>query len=846
MRFLCAALAAVLIGMSLTGQTPKDGASAAPAPTTQGPPAGTQTPPAPVAPPASPKPAPLAGKLAVYPPDVNLETARDRQSFVVQFTQPDGITRDVTDVAAAVLANPAFAKIEKNVLTPSADGATQLTISYQGLSVPVPVKVVNAKTERPISFKLDVMPVFMRAGCNSGGCHGSARGKDGFRISLFGFDPDGDHFRLTHELNGRRINLASPAESLLLEKACGLVPHTGGKKISVGDEYHQTLMRWLEADAPLDNDKIAAPIALEVYPPNAVLDGKGEQHRITVRAKYSDGTDRDVTSTSLFLSNNENSAKIAADGDGRVTAGERGEAFLMARFFTFTVGVPFIALPKGLQFAPASAQELNFVDALVNAKLKKLRIEPSGLCDDPTFIRRVSLDITGTVPTPDEFARFMLSTLPNKRELLVDELLERKEFSEMWVLKWAELLQIRSDPNAQVSPKAMLGYYTWLQEKISKNVPTDVWVKELLGASGGTFKNPPTNYYQIERDIVKVTENVAQVFMGMRIQCAQCHNHPFDRWTMDDYYGFASFFSQIGRKQADDPREIVVFNGGGGEINHPVRGKPMPPKFLGGAVADVAGKDRRQVLGDWLASPSNPYFAKNLANIVWNHFFGMGIINEVDDVRISNPASNQELLDELGKKFTDYKYDFKKFVRDICTSATYQRSTQGNKSNESDTRNFAKGPIRRIRAETMLDVLNQVTDAKNKFPGLPQGARAVQIADGSVSTYFLTTFGRPTRETVCSCEVRLEPTLSQSLHLMNGDAVGPKIASGNLIPRMLAEKKTPAQIVEVLYQRALCRSPRPEELKKLVDHVNAAPNKQAGLDDIFWAILNTREFMINH
>jgi hypothetical protein len=413
------------------------------------------------------------------------------------------------------------------------------------------------------------------------------------------------------------------------------------------------------------------------------------------------------------------------------------------------------------------------------------------------------------------------------------------------VLKWAELLQIRSD-GVNVSPKAMLLYYTWLQDKIAKNVPTDEWVKELLGANGGTFKNPPTNYYQLERDVLKVTENVAQVFMGMRIQCSQCHNHPFDRWTMDDYYGFAAFFTQVGRKGGDDPRELVIFNGGGGEVNHPVRGKPMPPKFLGGAVADVAGKDRRVVLANWLASPDNPYFAKNLSNVVWNHFFGQGIVNEVDDVRISNPASNQELLDELGKRFTAYRYDFKKLVKDICTSATYQRSTLTTKSNEGDTRNFARGPIRRIRAETMLDIITQVTDTKNKFPGLPQGARAVQIADGQVSNYFLTTFGRPTRETVCACEVRLEPTLSQSLHLMNGDTVGPKIQQGNLIGKWLQEKKPPAWMIEQIYVRCLSRPPRPEEFTKLLAAVAAEKNQQQALEDVFWAVLNSREFMFNH
>jgi hypothetical protein len=784
-------------------------------------------------------------KIAVYPPDINLETSRDRQTFVVQATDISGITRDVTNEAKVEFANPALVRREGFTIYPMNDGQTEMIVSYAGQTIKLPVKVTQSKADRAISFKQDVMPVFMRAGCNSGGCHGAARGKDGFRISLFGFDPDGDHYRLTHELNGRRINLAMPADSLLLEKASGKVPHTGGKKISEGDEYYKTIIRWLEADAPNDAANIALPVSMEVYPPSAVLDGKGEKQRLVIRAKYADGHDRDVTAMALFMSNNDNSAKIAADGDGTVTAGERGEAFVMARFHTFTLGIPMITLPKGAQFQWPNPPSNNYIDDLIHTKLQKLRIAPSGTCDDPTFVRRVYLDIIGQVPTTDEYSRFMVSSLPNKRELLIDELLDRKEFAEVWVLKWAELLQIRTDPN-RISYKAMLLYYNWLQDKIAQNVPTDVWVKELLGASGGTFKNPATNYYQTETDIIKVTENVAQVFMGMRIQCAQCHNHPFDRWTMDDYYSFASFFTQVGRKGGDDPRELIVFNAGGGEVNHPVQKKPMPSKFLGGTIADVAGKDRRQVLANWLASPENPYFAKNLANIVWSHFFGQGIINDVDDVRISNPASNAELLEELGKKFTTYKYDFKKLVRDICNSRAYQRDTLANKSNETDTRNFAKGPVRRIRAETMLDIISQATDTKNKFPGLPNGAKAMQIADGKVSTYFLTTFGRPERETVCSCEVRLEPTLSQSLHLMNGETVSPKILQGNLVGKMLQEKKTNAQIFEAIYIRCLSRSPSAEERQKLDALVAAEKDRKQALEDIFWSVLNSREFMFNH
>ncbi|HKB40453.1 MAG TPA: DUF1549 domain-containing protein [Gemmataceae bacterium] len=791
---------------------------------------------------AAPAQTAALSELQVFPPDVNLFSARGKQTLVVQAVHADGITRDVTAQARITPANAALVKVDRNVVLPVADGATELAVEFGGRTVKVPVKVKDAKAERPISFKLDVMPVFMAAGCNQGGCHGAARGKDGFRLSLFGFDPEGDHYRLTREFNGRRINLALPAESLLLEKATGKVPHTGGERFKDTSEFHAAIIRWLEAKAPLDPPDVAKPVSVDIYPKNAVLDGKGATQQMVVRAKYSDGTERDVTGLSLFLSNNDTSAKI--NPSGLVTAGDRGEAFVMARFATFTVGSQVIALPKGLKFEFPKVPENNYIDKLVNAKLKKLRIEPSELCTDEVFLRRVYVDIIGVLPTAEEYTRFMTSKDAKKRDKLVDELLGRKEFAELWVLKWAELLQIRS--SQQVSYKAMLLYYNWLQEKIAKNVPMDQTVQELLGANGGTFKNPATNYYQNETDTLKVAENVAQVFMGMRIQCAQCHNHPFDRWKMDDYYAFASFFTQIGRKGTDDPREIVVYNSGGGEINHPVRGQPMKPKFLGGAEPDTAGKDRRVVLAKWLASPENPYFATNLANIVWGHFFGQGIIDPVDDVRISNPASNPELLAELGKKFTEYKYDFKKLVRDICTSRTYQLSTQPNKSNEGDTRNFARAPLRRIKAETFLDCISQVTETKNKFPGLPQGARAVQIADGGISTYFLTTFGRATRETVCSCEVKLEPTLSQSLHLLNGETTTQRIAQGNLIGRRLAEKKTPAEIIDELYLRCLSRKPTAKEKAKLEGLVAAEQDKKRALDDVFWAILNSREFMFNH
>ena len=785
---------------------------------------------------------PQVAELRVFPPEVTLVTAKDRQLVVVQAVYADGITRDVTAQAQWSFANPALVRREANTLWPAADGQTELRIEFGGKALAVPVKVEKAAQPREISFKLDVMPIFMKSGCNSGSCHGAARGKDGFRLSLFGFDPDGDHYRLTRELSGRRLDLAVPGASLVVEKATGAVPHTGGKRFAPESELCRELVAWIAAGCPSDPATIATCTSLEIYPKQAVLDGEGATQQATVIARYSDGTDRDVTSLALFLSNNDNSASI--NDAGLVTAGKRGEAFVMARFATHTVGSQFIVLPKGLAFTFPPTTPVNYVDELVNEKLKKLRIAPSGVCSDETFLRRAFLDLTGTLPTIDDYNRFMSNGDPEKRNKLIDELLARKEFTELWVGYWAEWLMVRS--SVQISYKAMLLYYNWLADQIGKNVPMDKMVQNLLGANGGTFKVPQTNYYQNETDTLKVAENVAQVFMGMRVQCAQCHNHPFDRWTQDDYYSFAAFFSQIGRKGGEDYRETIVFNSGGGEVAHPVGGRVMAPKFLGGGVADVAGKDRRIVLANWLASPQNPYFARNFANRVWAHFFGTGIVDPVDDVRISNPASNPELLDELAKRFTATNYDFKQLVRDICRSQAYQRSTERNESNLQDEKNFAHANLRRIKGESLLDCISQVTNTRDKFQGLPVGSRAVQIADGNTSTYFLTTFGRATRETVCSCEVKMEPTLSQALHLLNGDTVNQKIQAGGLIDRLIAEKIDPLAIIERLYITTLSRKPTAEEMETFKPIVASGTDLKKNLDDLFWALLNSREFIFNH
>ncbi len=782
-------------------------------------------------------------ELRVSPADINLTGAQDRQALVVQGVYSDGLTRDVTAQATYAVSNPALVKQDAQTFRAAADGQTELKVTFGGKECVIPVKVERATESKPVSFKLDVMPVFMKAGCNTGSCHGAARGKDGFRLSLFGFDPDGDHFRITRELSGRRVDLAVPSASLLLEKGVNAVPHTGGKKLDTSSELYQSIVTWIGAGCPKDPADIPTCTSIDLYPKNAVLDGEGESQRLTVRAKYSDGTDRDVTHLALFMSNNESSAAVSQDG--AVKAGARGEAFVMARFATHTVGSQFIVLPKGLNYIEPAADNVNYIDELVAAKLKKLRLLPSGQCTDEEFLRRISIDLVGLLPARDEYAAFMADTNPNKREAKIDELIARKEFTDVWVSKWAEWLMLRSDGNRK-SYKMIVLYHQWVSEQIANNTPLDQMVKELLASNGGIFKNPEASFYEIERDRLKIAENVAQIFMGMRIQCAQCHNHPFDRWTQDDYYNFASFFAQVGRKTAEDPREQIIFNAGGGEVKHPVTGKDSPTVFLGGGPADTKGKDRREVLADWLASPQNPFFAQNFANRVWEHFFGMGIIDPVDDVRVSNPASNPELLAELARRFTESNYNFKQLVKEICMSRTYQRTTQRNESNATDERNFAHQNVRRIKAESMLDIVSQVTNTKDKFRGLPLGARAVEIADGNTTDYFLTTFGRATRETPCSCEVRMEPTLSQALNLLNGDVVNGKIQRGGVLKTFRDQKLEPMQIVEQLYIACLVRKPTDEEKAALSPMFAEGSDVNKALEDVFWALLNSREMLFNH
>lgn len=699
--------------------------------------------------------------------------------------------------------------------------------------------------EPPLTFRNDVLPILTKAGCNSGKCHGAASGKDGFGLSLYGFDPAGDYYRITQQMVGRRIDLNNPENCLLVNKALGEVPHTGGALLERGDAGYVQLVRWIAEGAKPDPETLPLPTRIDVEPAKLVMEQPGGTQKMAVLARYSDGSVRDVTNLTVFLSNND--AAAAVTQDGLITGEGAGTAFILARFDQFTAGTEVIvrsgATYPGLDWMPN-----NYVDQLAADRWRDLHVLPSELSSDRVFLRRIYLDVVGRLPTLEEQSAFFASAGPDRRELLIDQLVDQDAFLDMWIMRLAEMLQIRSANG--LSTKGLQLYDRWLRQEVYAGKPINEIVGELISASGSTFENPATSYYQTETTPQLIAENIAQAFLGTRIQCAQCHNHPFDRWTMDDYYGFASFVSQVGYKQARDPREITIYNLGEGTLKHPIAGREVVPKFLGGDYPELQpGDDLRQLLADWLTSAENREFAENIANVLWDHFMGQGIVDPVDDFRMSNPPSNRPLLSALGQRLIGYKYNVKDLVKDICKSKTYQLSTQATEWNRWDERNFSHAKIRRLRAEVLLDCISQVTGTSDTFAGLPLGGRAIEIPNDSSNNYFLETFGRASRDTPCSCEVSTSPTLSQALHLLNGENTTGKIERGGKVSQQLAQGSTPLQVVEWIYLTCLIRPPTGEESRAIASklaEVEDVEDVEVELNDLFWAIVNANEFIFNH
>jgi Protein of unknown function (DUF1549)/Protein of unknown function (DUF1553) len=783
-----------------------------------------------------------ASEILLLPPQVVLSHLGDQQRVMVVIKFADGSMEDVTAKATLGLDNASVAFLVGETMTASGSGTAQLRADCSGLTATATIQVSDKAAPRTLRFRNDVLPVLTRAGCNAGKCHGSAAGKDGFQLSLYGFDPEGDFYRLTREMSGRRIDLSQPDRCLLVQKATGEVPHTGGACVSPGSAEYRTLVTWIARGAKPDPQKVPLPSSIDVYPKQIVMSQPDRAQKLIVVARYDDGSSRDVSDLAVYISNND--AVATASVHGQVQATGPGSGFVMARFDQFTAGTSII-VRSGKSYPQLDFEANNHIDQLTAARWQDLHVQPSKLCSDETFLRRVCLDITGLLPTLEQQQRFLSDRSPDKRATLIDQLLESDNFLDMWAMQLAELLQIRNTNG--LSSKGLQLYDAWLRQQVHSGVPVDQILRQLIPASGSTFVNPATTYYQTETTPQLLAENIAQAFLGTRIQCAQCHNHPFDRWTMDDYYGFASFVSQVGYKQARDPREIIVYNLGEGNLQHPVPGRNVRPKFLGGEFADLeAGGDLRGSLANWLTSTDNSSFANNIANVVWAHYLGLGIVNPVDDVRVSNPPSNSALLNAMGRKLVDYKFDVRQLVRDICQSKTYQLSTQTTSWNEWDDRNFSHARIRRLRAEVLLDCINQVTGTSDDLAGLPLGGRAIEVPNGDSNNYFLSTFGRASRNTPCSCEVSTSPTLSQALHLLNGENTTAKILQGQWIDRQLDNGQTPIQIATNIYGMCLSRMPTTKEMEAISSRLSSASDPIGELVDLFWAVLNSNEFIFNH
>jgi len=710
------------------------------------------------------------------------------------------------------------------------------------------------------SFRRDVMPVFFRAGCNAGACHGSARGKDGFMLSLFGYDTKGDYYRLTQEFIGRRLNLAAPEQSLLVLKATGKVPHTGGELFTKDSVYYRTLLAWIAGGAPDDAASVPEPVGLAFSPDRIVFADGARSEKTTVTARYSDGSTRDVTDLALFATNNSATAKV--DKNGVVSATGRGDTHVFARFNRFTIGSEVIVLPAGKNYAWPHPPAHNYVDEIVYDRLQKLRLLPSDLCDDETFLRRIFLDLTGAQPTPAEYRVFMADPAPGKRNALIDRLLLSESFTDVWTNLWAEMLRVKGGSYAPTGTdvKAADVYYEWIREQIAKNRPLNEFVAEQITGTGSNITSGPANLYTMLVHDPKLTpKNLAadfsQLFTGVRIQCAECHNHPFDRWTQDDYYGLVSFFTGIQRKLGAEPREFYVFNDPhAAPAKHLVDERPMPPTVLGGAVSVPAGEDPRQALAAWLTSPKNPLFTRNLANRIWAQLMGRGLVEPVDDMRVSNPPTNGPLLEALANQLGDSGFNLRALVRDICTSRTYQLSARPNATNADDTRQFSRAQLRRLRADVLLDAIVKATDGDRAFAYFPKGTKAIQHYPRSpgdtqrslTGDPFFDTFGRAGRGSVDASDTKLEPTLSQSLHLIAGDTVQTQMATGKVVERLVAANLPPEAIIEDLYLRTLSRKPHGPETAAMLALFKPDPRDRQVYQDIFWSLLNSTEFLFNH
>lgn len=699
----------------------------------------------------------------------------------------------------------------------------------------------KASAPRTFNFENDISPLLTRHGCNASQCHGKAEGQNGFKLSVFGYDALADFRALTIESKGRRASPAAPEQSLFLAKASGALPHQGGARILAGSPDYETIRAWLAAGAPFGTTNDARVVRVELEPRERIL-ATGSKLQLRVTATYSDGRKADVTRFCVFQSNNDTLAKV--DEHGAVSIGSLpGQTSVMARYLGEVTSFMAIVPRPGKPVGNTGFAEFNFIDRHVNAHLKKLNLRPSDVCDDATFLRRAHLDIIGTLPTAAEVRRFLADESSDKRSQLVDSLLKRPEFADFWALKWADLLRV---DRQKLGQRDAYAYYRWIREQFAANRPLDQFARALLTAEGPLDDAPAGHFYKVVSKPGEMANAVSQVFLGIRIACAECHHHPFDRWSQTDYYGMSGFFSQVNvRKGALGETLLAEGNPG---VKHPRTGEAVQPYALGTEMPATAPVgDRRRVLAEWFTAQDNPWFARNLANRLVAHFFGRGVVEPVDDVRATNPAGNPALLDAVAKSLVDARFDLKQFIRTLTASRTYQLSATPNDTNAQDEQNYSRAIFKRLPAEVLLDAVSQVTGVPEKFDGVPAGARAIQLWDSQTQHYFLKLFGRPVRATACECERNADATVSQVLHLLNSPGIQAKLThETGTVASLVATHRDNRALVEELYLACFSRPPTEAEHVAAAKHFKGSPDRRAAAEDLAWSLLNSLEFIFNH
>jgi hypothetical protein len=803
--------------------------------------------------------------LALLPAEVKLTGSRAQQQLLA-VDMRNGASVGPIDAVRYSSRDPKVATVdEAGRIVPKANGSTTIIATVGKQRSKAIVTVVGMDRDWRWSFRNHVLPVFSKQGCNSGGCHGALAGKGGFRLSLNGYDPDSDHYNITRDARGRRMEMADPARSLVLTKPTTAVKHKGGRRLDPGSPDYDLLAAWIVGGANPPRDRDPMLDRLEVLPARTVL-RPGQKHRLSVRAIYSDGTEEDVTRWAKYSSIDATVAEVDKQ-TGEISVVGYGEGAITV-WFSSRIEVARVTSPYANKIPKngfARAPRANFIDHQVLAQLQRLNLKPSAKAGDAEFVRRVFIDTIGTLPTPQETREFLADQSLDKRDRLIDSLLARGEYVDYWTYRWADVFLVSG---RLLRPDAMKAYYDWLREQVERNTPWDVLARLVVTAKGESTKEGAVNFYSVHQEPETMAENVSQAFLSLSIGCAKCHNHPLEKWTNDQYYSFANLFARVRAKgwggdsrNGDGKRTVYVEPRG--DLIQPRTGKPQPPAPLDGRpIAADSVDDRREQLADWLTSPDNPYFTKAIANRVWAAFFGVGLVNSVDDMRVSNPPSNPALMDALASFLVEHQYDLKALMRVILQSETYQRTSASLPENKDDRKHFSHYFPRRMMAEVLHDAIAGITDVPGTFNKIeltdgstqdtkfyPKGTRALQLFDSSVASYFLKTFGRNERAITCECERSETPSMVQVLHLANGNTLNDKLSSKDCrITGIAGAGHDTAKLVDEVYLRCLARFPTRREKQKLSAVFKETPAKERRLavEDLFWALMTSREFLFQH